>query len=83
MQSLRTYPNVHFRRINFRKYSVGTPAEEFLANNTIFQSKYLIQTFSDVLRLITLYHFGGIYFDLDSVIQKVQVTILTLTQLKG
>lgn len=71
MQSLGSYQNVHFRRINFRTFSMDTPAEEFFSTDTIFRSKYLIQTFSDVLRLITLYHFGGIYFDLDVIIQKV------------
>lgn len=76
-ESLRSYPNIHFRRLNFRNYSLGTPAAEFLATDTIFKSKYLVPTFSDILRLITLYHFGGIYFDLDAVILKVKSTVLS------
>ncbi|XP_055305832.1 lactosylceramide 4-alpha-galactosyltransferase-like [Sitodiplosis mosellana] len=70
MKSLRLYQNIYFRRINFRNYSMGTPAEKFFSKDTIFESEYLIETFSDLLRYLTLYRFGGIYLDTDSVVQQ-------------
>lgn len=71
MKSLRIFPNLHFRRIYYREFAMGTPAQDFFTTDQIFQSKYLMETFSDVLRLVTLYRFGGIYLDLNVVVQKV------------
>lgn len=71
MKYLRFYPNIYYRRINFIEFAAGTPAQEFFKTDKIFQSSFLIETFSDVLRLLTLYRFGGVYLDLDTVVQKV------------
>lgn len=38
--------------------------------NKLFESKFLVAHTSDLLRLMTLYRFGGIYMDLDVVMQK-------------
>ncbi|XP_055305820.1 lactosylceramide 4-alpha-galactosyltransferase-like isoform X2 [Sitodiplosis mosellana] len=70
MKSLRSYRNIHFRRVNFRHYSMGTPAEQFFQTDKIFKSRHFIETFSDLLRYSTLYQFGGIYLDTDTVTQQ-------------
>ncbi|XP_055305844.1 lactosylceramide 4-alpha-galactosyltransferase-like [Sitodiplosis mosellana] len=70
MKSLRSYHNIHFRRVNYRNYSIGTPAEQFFQTDKIFKSTYFIETFSDLLRYLTLYRFGGIYLDTDTVTQQ-------------
>ncbi|XP_055305838.1 lactosylceramide 4-alpha-galactosyltransferase-like [Sitodiplosis mosellana] len=70
MKSLRSYQNIHFRRVNYRNYSMGTPAEQFFQTDKIFKSTYFIETFSDLLRYLTLYRFGGIYLDTDTVTQQ-------------
>lgn len=71
MKSLRSYQNIHFRLVDYRNFSMNTPAERFFTHDRIFESEFLIETMSDILRLITLYHFGGIYLDTDMVVQQV------------
>lgn len=70
INALKTYPNVHFRTVDWYKYAIGTPAEQWIKKDIIFKSKYFNVHLSDLLRLVTLYKFGGVYFDLDFVIQS-------------
>lgn len=70
--SLQTYKNIYFRRVNIQNYGLSTPAEEFLSTDAIFETEYLTETISDLLRLLTLYKFGGSYFDTDTIAQKVR-----------
>lgn len=71
MSALTQYPNIQFRSVNIYKYAENTPAKDWIErNDQIFLSKYVIEHVSDYLRLLTLYKFGGIYFDLDTIIQR-------------
>lgn len=73
MHSLRLYRNVYLRRVNYQNYGLSTPAEELLASDRIFQSSFLTETLSDILRFVTLYKFGGIYLDTDTIVQQVRL----------
>lgn len=70
IEVLKTYPNVHLRNNNLWKYAEDTPLQAWLSNGTLFESSYLHEHMSDVLRYLTLYKFGGIYLDLDVVVQR-------------
>lgn len=70
IQALQSYPNIHFRTLNLHTYSENTPAEQWFKTDEIFLSNYLVAHMADYLRFLTLYKFGGIYFDLDVVIQR-------------
>lgn len=70
MNALLAYPNIHFRNLNLRAYSVDTPAEDWIKTDKLFLSSFLIAHTADYLRFLTLYRFGGIYFDLDVIVQK-------------
>lgn len=70
MSALKSYPNIHLRNINPYNLSKGTLAEKWIKEDRIFTSQYYKTHISDYLRIITLYKFGGIYFDLDMIILK-------------
>lgn len=70
MTALQFYPNIHFRNVNLQTYMAGTPMEQFFKSKRIFESKFLVSHTSDMMRYATLYKFGGIYLDLDVVVQK-------------
>lgn len=67
---LLSYPNVHFRNIDLKTYVVGTGAEKFVESGKLFESQFLVVHTSDLLRFVSLNKFGGIYLDLDMVVQK-------------
>lgn len=69
LNALRRYKNIHFRTLDLYSYANDTPAQEWLSMDKLFLSKYLVSHVSDYLRFLTLYKFGGLYFDLDVIIQ--------------
>lgn len=70
INKLHTYSNVNLRHINFVKFAVETPLQEFVKSNTIFRSYFPVSHASDLLRFLTLWKFGGTYLDLDIVLMK-------------
>ena len=63
--ALSAYPNIHIRYVNLLEFSIGTPLELFMVENKLENSKFRIEHTSDVLRILTLYKYGGLYMDLD------------------
>lgn len=72
MHTLRSYRNIFFRRVNIQNYCLSTPAEALMASDQIFQSSFLTETLSDILRFVALFRFGGIYLDTDTIVQQVK-----------
>lgn len=70
IEALSTYPNVFMRNLNILTFSSNTPVQQLLNSGKIFKSKYRVAHLSDLIRLLTLYKFGGTYFDLDYVLLK-------------
>lgn len=68
--ALDDYPNIHFRNLNLDTYAIDTPMENWWHTNQLFHSKYLVSHTSDFLRYTSMYRFGGIYLDLDVVVQQ-------------
>lgn len=63
------YTNIHLRNLNIWKYSEGTPAEKWVNKYDLFRSRHILEHTSDLLRFISLYKFGGTYFDTDIIVQ--------------
>lgn len=68
--ALQSYPNIYFRNLNFTEYSAATPMEDWLRTDQLFLSNYLVSHTSDFLRYTSMFKFGGIYLDLDVVVQQ-------------
>ncbi|XP_055298368.1 lactosylceramide 4-alpha-galactosyltransferase-like [Sitodiplosis mosellana] len=69
-KALTSYPNIYLRSVNWYNYAIHTPAQEWVKRDIILTSPYYVAHLSDFIRLVTLYKYGGIHFDLDFIIQK-------------
>lgn len=67
---LQAYNRIYFRNVNLWRYSYDTPISDWLKTNKLFESEYLFEHMSDIVRAITLYKYGGYHMDLDVVVQK-------------
>lgn len=70
VRALNTYPNIHLRNLNLTNYAEATPMMPWIHSNQLFLSKYLNSHTSDFLRYTTMFKFGGIYLDLDVIVQQ-------------
>lgn len=61
----RHYPNLQFTMIDVGDYVVGTPLERWYHCTDWNRGLFAIPHLSDALRFLSLYKFGGYYFDLD------------------
>ncbi|XP_031634984.1 lactosylceramide 4-alpha-galactosyltransferase-like [Contarinia nasturtii] len=68
--ALNAYPNIYFRNVDLTRYSIQTPMEHWFQNDQLFLSQYLNSHTSDFLRYASMFKFGGIYLDLDVVVQR-------------
>lgn len=70
LKALSSYINIQFRNVNWYKYSVDTPAEEWVKKDKMLTTEHFKGHLSDFIRLLSLYKFGGINLDLDFIVQK-------------
>ncbi|CAG9830875.1 unnamed protein product [Diabrotica balteata] len=64
---LQSYKNVKIMHLDYEQYTKGTPVEELYSSGKIEKSMYVVSHASDVLRFLSLWKYGGYYFDLDVV----------------
>lgn len=67
IDALASYSNINFNYLNLTQYVVHTPLEEWIRNEKLFRSKFLVSHTSDVLRYLSLWKYGGTYLDLDTI----------------
>ncbi|XP_055916527.1 lactosylceramide 4-alpha-galactosyltransferase [Eupeodes corollae] len=70
LESILSYPNVYIRNLNLWTYASNTPIYDWLLNDELFSSKYVLSHISDFLRYLTLWRWGGTYLDLDVIVKK-------------
>ncbi|KAH8263401.1 hypothetical protein KR044_008257, partial [Drosophila immigrans] len=70
IEALQSYKNVHLRQLNIWRYAMGTPIEDWVNKGDLFESSFLTEHTSDLLRLMSLYRYGGIYMDIDVVVLR-------------
>lgn len=67
--ALSKYRNIHFRSVNIWNYIKKSPANDWFNNETFFKSDFVLSHLTTLLRLTSLWIWGGIYMD-DDVIVK-------------
>lgn len=65
IKTLLGFKNVVFGYINVPEYTMKTPVEDLIRRHVIELSVYKVLHYSDLLRLVTLWRYGGIYLDND------------------
>jgi len=64
------YRNVHFRHIDLLAYTKHTLFENFVYSGIMNDGRWPVEQHSDMLRILTLWKFCGVYMDLDVVSLK-------------
>lgn len=64
---LSHFPNVFLRNVNMSTFAVDTPMDSLEKSIQVYQSNVVAVHLSDVVRLLTLYHYGGMYMDIDMI----------------
>jgi lactosylceramide 4-alpha-galactosyltransferase len=70
ISQLLSYTNIHIRHLNFEKYFMGSPLEEWYKGGALKASRWPRSHASDALRFLTLWKYGGTYLDLDVVVTR-------------
>ena len=70
VKQMLSYPNIKIWKMVVADFIKGTPLENWDFMGKVQSSKWPVVHASDILRLTTLWKYGGTYLDLDFVIQK-------------
>lgn len=64
---LSRFPNVFLRNVNMSTFAADTPMDSLEQSIKVYQSNVVAVHLSDVIRLLALYHYGGMYMDMDMI----------------
>lgn len=64
------FKNVLFRSFDPINFTIATPVEDFFRSGKHRNSMFYETHLADILRLVVLWKYGGLYFDLDVVVLK-------------
>lgn len=67
---LQEFRNIHWRNVDLWRYSTDTPIYNWMRSNQLFESEFLFEHISDIVRTLTLFKYGGYHMDLDVIVQK-------------
>ena len=70
MRALQEYGNINLVQINLDDYFFNTTLERWYFCTNWRNSRYAVSHLSDALRYLTLFKYGGYYFDLDFIMMK-------------
>ncbi|XP_049869413.1 lactosylceramide 4-alpha-galactosyltransferase-like [Pectinophora gossypiella] len=70
LSSLQSYKNVVIARVYFSEIVKDTPLERLLSEKLLDKSEHRFAHTSDIIRLLLLWKFVGVYMDLDIVVIK-------------
>lgn len=70
LHQLLSYENMNINYINVHEYIKYTPTEFWFSDDLLKNSLWPVVDMADILRLVTIWKFGGIHLDLDFVITK-------------
>lgn len=67
---LRTMANVHLRNVNVSALALNTPILELEQSVRVYRSASVAVHLADVVRLLVLYRYGGVYLDMDMITRR-------------
>ena len=70
LSTLQQYKNIKLVHINLEEYVAKTPLESWNRDSGWKQGPYRASHLSDGLRMLTLFKYGGYYFDLDIIFTR-------------
>lgn len=70
IKTLSIFPNVFLRNANLTTFIRDTPMEALERHGLVYHSLWPPVHLADVVRLLVLYRYGGIYLDSDIIVMK-------------
>jgi lactosylceramide 4-alpha-galactosyltransferase len=70
IEALKEYKNIKISALNIDELSRGSPLEDFIKSKILLNSKYMVEHTSDVFRYLVLWKYGGVYMDMDMILQR-------------
>lgn len=70
IEKLLNYKNIYFKRINLANYTAKTLVAKLYNSKEINRSPYAFKQTNDMLRLLTLWKYGGTFLDMDVISRK-------------
>ncbi|CAG9764634.1 unnamed protein product [Ceutorhynchus assimilis] len=70
LRVLKLYPNIKILHFNIKRFVQNSPVENLWTTGKIRVSLFPMAHTSDILRLLALWKYGGIYLDLDVIVTK-------------
>lgn len=67
---LNTIPNVHLRNVNISTLALNTPMLKLEQSFRVYHSLNVAVHLADMVRLLVLYKFGGVYIDTDMIARR-------------
>ncbi|KFB45234.1 AGAP008261-PA-like protein [Anopheles sinensis] len=67
LSRLTGFRNVHFRWLDLEHFALGTPVDSVIKSDQLYSRPDGEAFLSEILRMVLLYKYGGIYLDLDVV----------------
>lgn len=70
VKRLNAFPNIHLRNANLTTFIAGTPMEALERRGMVYRSTWPPIHLADVMRLLVIYRYGGIYLDSDLIVMR-------------
>ncbi|XP_034473818.1 lactosylceramide 4-alpha-galactosyltransferase-like [Drosophila innubila] len=70
LDAIQSYQNVHLRQLNIWRYADHTPLKDWIKKADLLRPSFQSEYTSNLIRFLTLYYFGGIYLDVDSIVLR-------------
>uniref|UniRef100_A0A182IQ12 Alpha 1,4-glycosyltransferase domain-containing protein n=1 Tax=Anopheles atroparvus TaxID=41427 RepID=A0A182IQ12_ANOAO len=70
LRTLLSFRNVHFRWLDLERFALGTQVDAVIKSKLLYDRPDGVAFLSEILRMVLLFKFGGIYLDLDVVTLK-------------
>ncbi|XP_026727555.1 lactosylceramide 4-alpha-galactosyltransferase-like [Trichoplusia ni] len=70
LRTLKQFRNVKFVRIKIKEFTEDTPLESMISEKHLQNSSFPVENYSNALRYLILYKWGGIYLDTDMLVIK-------------
>ncbi|XP_058123997.1 lactosylceramide 4-alpha-galactosyltransferase-like [Anopheles ziemanni] len=65
LSRLAGFRNVHFRWLDLENFALDTPVDSVIKSDELYSLPDGVAFLSEILRMVLLYKYGGIYLDLD------------------
>lgn len=64
------YQNIHFRIVDLKELSIGTPYEDFIEDKLLIKNDVTLERYIELTTFLVLYRYGGTFIESDYFLLK-------------